>query len=183
MIVQQFSNKNMKYKKKGEITVFLSLILVPVLGIIIGAFESAKVHSGKLQALALSELALNSAFSEYSIDIFESYGFLCVDTEYRGEDGGNNSFSDHISSYILESLRNESGYDLCRISLKSVEILDSRYIIDCEEQVLADMEDEMRNEMYNRYDISKLLVSAEVKVVYEIDKNKEIYAINSFSFL
>lgn len=58
---------------KGEITVFLTLLLVVLLTLIGAIVQSASIHITKSMKRAETKLALESVFAEYEIELLEKY--------------------------------------------------------------------------------------------------------------
>ena len=65
--------ERLKGQLKGEITVFLSLLLVVLLTFIGGMVQSASIHITKSMKRADTKLALESVFAEYQGKLLEKY--------------------------------------------------------------------------------------------------------------
>jgi len=83
----QFSEKiYFRVKKKGSMTIFASLILVLITSLLLTFLESARVYGLKSYANMTSLLTSESAFAEYSKELFENYDLLFLDAAYGGEE-------------------------------------------------------------------------------------------------
>lgn len=102
--------------KKGEITVFLSLMLALLLFFFQVCFQSARMASLRGQTQEALELAEYSILSEYHRELFEHYGLTYVDLGYGSgqEDVG----------YLKQRLRGFLNDNLSKGSVKALEIWD-----------------------------------------------------------
>lgn len=78
----------MKQRLKGEITVFLSLIMMMVLALMLGLLESARVQAARASCLAGADMGMFSLFGEYDRDVLEFYDLFFLDGGY-GQGGMN----------------------------------------------------------------------------------------------
>lgn len=81
---------------KAQVTVFLSLIMVILLGFIGSMIEVTKIHNIKANARMYNEGAIQSVFAEYHSKLQKKYGIFTLDATYEG-----NSFH---SDNVLERL-------------------------------------------------------------------------------
>ena len=91
---------------RGEITVFLSLILTVVLALILGTIESARIAAVRAQAERSLYLAQESVLASYNIPLKEWYHVFAVD---GGETPGDINFSlaeGSLSDYAKKKLFN-----------------------------------------------------------------------------
>ena len=117
--------------KRGEITVFLSLICLVILAYISALIMSARNYSTKTRIESLSDIVTKSVFSEYDKELFDNYGLLYIDTTYRGTlEGGKECLAEHISQYVDVNL--EEDKNMFSISYLSAEISDVVYASDDE---------------------------------------------------
>lgn len=154
-----------------------------ICGLVLLVVKSAQINGAKMQSIALTDLALRSAFSEYDTYLFDNYGLLGVNTEYRGESGGDESFINHVGIYIEECLAYEEDIDIYRMTLKRIEITESEYASECEDIFFSEMEEETVNEITSEYNLNTLLISADIKAVFECSDGREIYACSHFSLI
>lgn len=88
-------------QEKGEITVFLSLILAVLTGLICVIIESAKLQLIRMNVEGMMAAGLNSCFGEYDQELYRRYDLLFIDSSYRGEcDAGIDNVARHLSQYI-----------------------------------------------------------------------------------
>ncbi len=111
-----------KKKNKGEITVFLSLILSAVLGLILILIRGSGLEAAGLNIERAFDMALSSAFSEYDRELFKKYDLLYIDTGYRYGEGDMERLSQHISAYIGENINNSKEGGINGITLLDTKI-------------------------------------------------------------
>lgn len=112
------------YRKSGEITVFLSLLCLSICAFIGALYKSSKRFLVQQEIECCVDMALRSSMSEYDKKLLEDYELLYVDTTYKGVcEGGDNSFSRHVSQYIEENL---SG-SMTGLTLASVDVVEAEY--------------------------------------------------------
>ena len=113
--------------KRGEVTVFLSLICLVTIVFIGAIVSSAKIVAARNGIELLTKTAVTSAFSEYDKTLFDTFGLLFVDTTYKGIcDGGDDSFSEHVTQYIDVNI-NDTLSKFLDINYLSISISDSEY--------------------------------------------------------
>lgn len=72
-------------KHKAQITVFLSLILFCLAGLICATLESARLYGMKLQGANCLDLGLYSVFGEYNKELLKYYDVFFIDGAYGEE--------------------------------------------------------------------------------------------------
>ena len=88
--------------QKGEITVFLSLILALFTGLICVLIESARLQLIRMNVEGVMDAGLNSCFGEYDQELYKRYDLLFIDSSYRGEcSAGIDNVARHLSQYIV----------------------------------------------------------------------------------
>lgn len=125
------------FKRKGEITVFLSLLLSVVFGFLCIIFESARSQSIKFQKEVAMDAALKSCFGEYHENLYEKYNLLYIDSSYKSGDSEIENVASHMSVYMEENMDFETGSngaDLFQIELIDTEI--EKYILASDEDGL-----------------------------------------------
>ena len=86
---------------KAEITVFLSLILASLTGLICVLIESARLQLVRMNAEGVMDAGLNSCFGEYDQELYKRYDLLFIDSSYRGEcSAGVDNVARHLSQYM-----------------------------------------------------------------------------------
>lgn len=84
-------------KKRGEITVFLSLVVVCILSLCMGLLESARTAGSRLYAQMAAESAVSSVMSQYNRNLWDVYHLLFLETE--SEEAVEQSFSKYMDFY------------------------------------------------------------------------------------
>lgn len=72
-----------RYKIKGEITAFLSLIFVLLVSFILAMTQSAQLQTEKNLRRMAVDRAVYSVFGEYQKELFEEYGVFAIDGTYE----------------------------------------------------------------------------------------------------
>lgn len=85
-------------KKRGEITVFLSLVLVCAVSLLLGVVESARTAGARLYLRMAVDSAMDSLMSQYNRNLWEMYRLLCL--EYENPAGIRESFDSYLDFYI-----------------------------------------------------------------------------------
>lgn len=93
--------ERLKGQLKGEITVFLSLLLVVLLTFIGGMVQSASIHITKSMKRADTKLALESVFAEYQGKLLEKYDI------FGKLDGDETKFSRRLWFYGAKDMKHE----------------------------------------------------------------------------
>ena len=65
-------------RKKGSITVFLTLLLVLLFSLVLTTFEAARITGGRAYIQMISRMAADSAQAQYYYPLFQEYGLLGV---------------------------------------------------------------------------------------------------------
>lgn len=84
-------------EKRGEITVFLSLILVCMLSLILCLLESARTAGARLYAQMAADSAAASVMSQYNRNLWDMYHLLFLEAE--SDTAIVQSFSDYLEYY------------------------------------------------------------------------------------
>lgn len=85
-------------KKSGEITVFISLVLVCVISLILGLLESARTAGARLYLQSAANSAADSLFSQYNRNLWEMYRLLFL--EYGTEEALMESYEKYLGFYL-----------------------------------------------------------------------------------
>ena len=83
---------------RGEITVFLSLILVCVFSLMMGLLESARTAGARLYLQMAADSALFSVMSQYNRNLWDRYRLLFL--EYEAEEDLLASFEQYLGFYL-----------------------------------------------------------------------------------
>ena len=84
-------------RKRGEITVFLSLIMVCCLSLFLGLLESARTAGAGLYLEMAANSAMSSVMSQYNRNLWDMYHLLFLEAE--SEDAVKESFESFLSFY------------------------------------------------------------------------------------
>ena len=101
-------------KRKGVITVFLTLTLSVIAVFILMLERGVRIYIARSEAEYAVDNAVRSCFAEYNRELFEKYHILAIDSSYKTEEGGLDRIEEHFSAYISESL---SANELCSVSV------------------------------------------------------------------
>lgn len=99
--MQLYRRRNVK---KGEITIFLALLLGTVCALICVIIESARAQAIRLRIETLMDIGLHSCFGEYHQDLFKRYDLLYIDTTYGGTENVPENVIQHLIEYVEENL-------------------------------------------------------------------------------
>ena len=69
------------YEKKGAISVFLSVILLPMLIVALLATDAARIYCAKSVIADAGEMAMNAALAQYNAKLKDEYGLIAMDKE------------------------------------------------------------------------------------------------------
>ncbi len=97
--------------KRGEITVFLALLLSGVCALLCVIVESARSQAMRLQIEILMDMGLHSCFGEYHQELFERYDLLYIDTSYHKSVGNADNVLAHLERYLDENIIQGAGED------------------------------------------------------------------------
>lgn len=95
-----------KYRKKGSITVFLTMLLLLIASFFFALLEISRIKGLHTKAELVEDVAMESVFAEYQREIYEDYGLLLLDGAYGGE-----SFQIQTMEYRLEEMVCKNLYD------------------------------------------------------------------------
>ena len=88
-------------EKKGAISVFLSLILLPMLIVALLANDAARIYCAKSVIADAGEMTMNAALSKYNDKLKDEYGLIAMDKQPS-------SMQKELEGYFTDSL-NSSG--------------------------------------------------------------------------
>lgn len=71
---------------KASVTVFLSMIMFLLIGLVMSLLEVTKIHNMKVHRRVAAEGAIDSVFAEYHIGLREDYGLFGLDGSYKTGD-------------------------------------------------------------------------------------------------
>lgn len=90
----------MTRRRKGYITVFLSMIIAALLVFIITVIEAARVQTIRFQTEGVMDIGLSSIFAEYHREMLNRYGLLLIDSSYGSTVSDTSLTEKHLLSYM-----------------------------------------------------------------------------------
>ncbi len=108
-------------RKSGEISVFLSLILVCILSLFLGLLESARTTGARLYLEMASDSAMASVLSQYNRNLWDMYHLLFLEAESDG------AVEESFASYLGFYLNQENLYPM---KIKEVNVADKANMMD-----------------------------------------------------
>lgn len=139
---------------KGGITVFLSLVLAVLLGLLFTVIEAARDNGADFQTECVADMALQSALAEYHREVLEQYDLFFVDIGYGTEEGGYILLEEHLKEYmqknfcVEDDLYIRSVKDLLRLTADTIVVTEASGAADLDGSV---MEREAVDYMLDRY--------------------------------
>lgn len=130
--------------KSGEITVFLSLILVVIFSLISTLLEGARIHTAETFIDRALITAMNSLWGEYDIELFNNYHIFAYDSTADAEQKWESSAINNIKECMEYTFMPNKGImypgtsiiqknmDLYNINITDIQIIDSTSIVDYE---------------------------------------------------
>lgn len=85
-------------RKRGEITVFLSLILICMVSLFMGLLESARTAGARLYLNMAANSAMASVMSQYNRNLWDMYHLLFL--EFESEAAIEQSFEEYLQFYL-----------------------------------------------------------------------------------
>lgn len=83
---------------KGQVTIFISLVMMCVFALLCGLLESARTAGARWYLQTASASAMDSVFSQYHRQLWDSYRLLFA--EYEGEEELEADFGGFLQSYL-----------------------------------------------------------------------------------
>lgn len=90
--------------RRGQITVYLTLIFTLILSVFLSAFEAARGNHLKIRMENAVQTAIHSAFGEYHRALFERYGLFFIDTSYMTQIADYHKLESRIGEYLEYNL-------------------------------------------------------------------------------
>ena len=101
-------------KQRGEITIFLVLVLSLISAFIIRLSGPERRYVSGSEAVYAVDNALRSCFAEYNRELFEKYHILLIDSSFMSPEGGIDRIEDHFSMYLTNSI---VANEICDVSV------------------------------------------------------------------
>lgn len=158
-------------KLRGEITVFLTLILTILISLLFTAVEAARINAVQFQTECVADMALQSALAEYNRELLEQYDLFFIETGYGTKESGYILLEEHIREYMRKNFETNQGMwgypikDLLNISPESVVVLEATGAMDGDGEVLERKAVEYMLQRYGFTELSDIL--ADTKTVQE----------------
>lgn len=152
----------MHCKKRGEITVFLSMLITVFLMLITALYITARKYVFCARVDMAADAAIASSFAEYNRELFLRYHIKSIDPSYKQYAIEKDSLKDHFLLYFQSNLRESDNSSIIRYSLDEVVAKDISYLSQNSndlEQIKKYIEEEYPNLKYES-DISKLITYA-----------------------
>jgi len=95
--------KVLHFRKKGEITLFLTLFFSVVMAFISVMIKTSYRIKICNDIESLTDLSLRACFSEYCVDLYDRYGIKAVDLSYKFDKAEIENFNTHFNEYMIEN--------------------------------------------------------------------------------
>ena len=114
---------------KGQVTVFLCLVLLSLLILGLTSVEMVRVSMGGARAAEAADGAAQEIKAAYNRRLFDEYHLLAVDRNFGGQ--GEGKMEEMAEDYLEYTFDGSDDYDM---AVKSVELADCRGLLenDCE---------------------------------------------------
>lgn len=151
-----------KKELSGEITVFLSLVLVIMISVLFTVIDGARSNAGAFMTECVSDMALQSSLAEYNKGLLDRYDLFFVDMGYGKNESGYILLENHIKDYMQKNFEisgvSLTGFvrDLLGMSASDVAVLQSSGAADNSGEVLERAAVDYMLDIVNMYDASKL---------------------------
>lgn len=120
-------------KKKGSITVFLSLSLASVMILFFLLLDLARIYGQKQKADVISDIAAQSVFADYNRYLWDNYRILGVDASYGTGGGADFSLMEtRMQDYLVKNGTSSDthGKDLYQLLTEKCEVTKYGFITD-----------------------------------------------------
>ena len=111
-------------KKKGSITVWLTLSFLVFLGLYLICLQSVQKQSAKRRAEQAVENGMFSLFSEYEPHLLDKWDLFYIDTSFQGGTEKREELCSHLWKFIQENITNVRGKPLDGLNLQGVNFED-----------------------------------------------------------
>ena len=101
-------------RKKGEIAVFLALLLSVLSALVVALTQNVRKHVAKSEAAFAADAAIRSCFAEYNKAIFDRFHIYLVDSSYKSEENGESNTAEHFAVYMQANM---SVDELCGVEV------------------------------------------------------------------
>ncbi len=125
--------------RRGSLTIFLSLVMVAVMTLLFAMSECIRVVAIGNMAQEYTDMALESAFSEYNPYLWTNYKILAIDLGYGTENIGPGIFEGKVAEYAECNSNIEEGYNYCRLAVADCQASNYGLITDGNGQVVVNL--------------------------------------------
>lgn len=121
---------------KGQLTIFVSMVLMLVVSIVLTVTEGARMNGIRMRTELSMDMGLNSIFAEYNRELLKQYDLFFIDTSYGAKSGSIHNTEAHLAGYMEYNLNPykdilvANSKDWYRTSLNHVEILQASFATD-----------------------------------------------------
>lgn len=128
--------------KRGQITIFLALLLSIICSLLLTIIESTQVSAMRMQIESGMDLSMHSVLAEYNRTLLSRYDLFFIDMSYRETAADTGNTERHLQEYLKANLtvdktqRNRTG-DWLRFNIKDVRIQDTRLASDHDGRVFG----------------------------------------------
>ena len=107
---------------KGSLSVFFSMIMVAVMGLIFVMSECIRVYELQSFAQQYTDMAVESAFSEYNPYLWTNYKILAIDLGYGSENIGPGIMAQKTMDYCKYNSSVETGVNYSRLNVEDCSV-------------------------------------------------------------
>lgn len=158
----------MMKEKKGEITVFLALVLTILISVLFTVIETARINAIQFQTECVADMALQSALAEYNRELLEQYELFFIETGYGTKEAGYILLEQHLRDYMQNNLQTEQEIwstdcrDLLQLHAESVAVTKATGAADGDGAVLLKRAVEYMLQKNGMVDLSDILDNARI---------------------
>lgn len=98
-------------KKKGEIAVFLALVLSILAGFLTLLIGDIRSRMCKGEATMAADAALRSIFGEYNKEVFDRFHIYLIDASYKKAEGNSDDILAHFAEYMQVNMQDAQFVD------------------------------------------------------------------------
>lgn len=91
-------------EQSGEITVFLSIVLVILISLFFTVIEGVRINTMRFQTECAADTALQSVLAEYNRELLEQYDLFFMEIGYGSGEGGYILLEEHMKDYMQKNL-------------------------------------------------------------------------------
>lgn len=115
--------KGLRAKKKGELTIFLALLLSVIMAFLITVISGVRKNMQKTEMIINSDIAIRACFAEYSKPLFDDFHLMYLDSSYGVGECEDNNIINHYSIYLTSNM-NSGGIYKDDIEISDIQLLE-----------------------------------------------------------